>query len=271
MHPLLQQAAERLEQHFRADDRCLGIYLWGSAGRGTADLHSDLDLALVVRDGAFEAVKAELPSICERVCRKIQGWLPEGERDQFGNYAFLFEAEAQLLLCDLTLMTAAFLARNPRSQPIRILFDREGVLAAISNKAPLPPYSPERLLPTIHDYWVYAYLNGKYWKRSDLHKLLYVQDVLFQTRMKLLHALHPGEDWTWWPISIHHLPDEHQARLRVYFGQNDLAAIAPAMTSEFDLFSRDAQEAARAWDVVYPESLEQSVRRHLRGMGLPIL
>src|SRR5437763_607918 len=152
MHPVLQGAAERLEEHFRTDPCCLGIYLWGSAGRGTADLYSDLDFAVVVRDDQFAAVKAELRSTCERLCGKIQGWLPEGERDQFGNYAFLFEAEAHLLLCDLSLMTSGFLATNPRAQRIQILYDPEGLLAAAQARARPPSYSPDRLLPTIHEY-----------------------------------------------------------------------------------------------------------------------
>ena len=270
MHPLLHQTATNLEQHFRADARCLGIYLWGSAGRGTDDLYSDLDLGIVVRDEEFDAVRAELRSTCERICGKIQGWLPEGERDQFGNYAFLFEADTHLLLCDLTVMSAAFLAKNPGSRPIRILFDPAGLLAAAHKEASLPSYSPDRLLPTIHEYWVYAYLNGKYWKRSDLDKLLYVQSTLFQIHMKLLHALHPAEEWSWWPVSLHHLPEEHQAAMRSYFGANDLAAIAAALRSELDLFSQDAQAAAQAWDAAYPHALEHAVRGHLREMGLPI-
>ncbi len=270
MHPLLEQTAAKLEEHFRADDRCLAIYLWGSAGRGTDDLSSDLDLGIVVRDEEFNAVKTELRPICERICGKIQGWLPEGERDQFGNYAFLFEAEGHLLLCDLTLMSAAFLTKNPSSRPIRVLFDPDGLLAAAQIAASPSPYSPDRLLPTIHDYWVYAYLNGKYWKRSDLDKLLYVQSTLFQTHVKLLHALHPGEEWSWWPVSLHHLPEEHQAAMRVYFSANHLAAIAAALRSELDLFSRDAQAATQAWDAPYPHALEHAVRRHLREMGLPI-
>jgi len=244
--------------------------LWGSAGRGTDDLYSDLDLGVVIRDQEFDAVRAELRSTCERICGKIQGWLPEGERDQFGNYAFLFEADTHLLLCDLTVMSAAFLAKNSGSRPIRILFDPEGLLAAAHKEASPSSYSPDRLLPTIHEYWVYAYLNGKYWKRSDLDKLLYVQSTLFQIHMKLLHALHPGEEWSWWPISLHHLPEEHQAGMRVYFGANDLAAIAAALRSELDLFSQDAQAAAQAWDAAYPHRLEHAVRRHLREMGLPI-
>jgi predicted nucleotidyltransferase len=271
MNPSLEAAQKKLEQHFRADRRCVGIYLWGSAARGTADAHSDLDLALVVRDNEFAAVKSELRATCERLCGKIQGWLPEGERDQSVNFAFLFEAEDRLLLCDLTLITAAFLAANPRAQPIRILYDPDGLLAAAVSKAQPRPFSPDHLLRMIHEYWVYAYLNGKYWQRSDLHKLLYVQQALFQIHMRLLRAFHPDTDWTWWPISMHHLAPDHQERLRVYFGANDLAAIPASLKQEFDLFSRDAQEAARLWNVVYPQALECSVRWHLQEIGIPLM
>lgn len=270
MHPLLQQTAQNLAQHFRTDPRCLGIYLWGSAGRGNDDRYSDLDLGVVVRDEAFDAVRAELRSTCERICGKIQGWLPEGERDQFGNYAFLFESGAHLLLCDLTVMSADFLAKNPSSRPIRILFDPEGQLAAAQKAVSPSSYSPDRLLPTLHGYWVYAYLNGKYWQRSDLDKLLYVQSTLFQIHMRLLHALHPNEEWSWWPLSFHHLPDEHRAAMRVYFSAGDLAGVAAALPAELDLFSRDARSAARAWDAPYPNALEDAVRRHLRVVGLPV-
>jgi hypothetical protein len=268
MHPLLKQKTGKVEQHFRSDDRCEGLFLWGSAGKGTDDAYSDLDLGIVVRDEAFGAVKGELRSVCEQLCGKIQGWLPEGEQDQFGNYAFLFEAEDCLLLCDFSLMSATFFTHSYPPRPHRILFDREGVLAAARGPAPLPVYSSDHLLPTIHEYWVYAYLNGKYWKRADLHKLLYVQSVLFRTHFRLLHALHPDEDWSWWPTSIGRLPEPHQERLRDYLGACDLAEIPTALEREMDQFSHDAQAAAHAWDIEYPHSLERAVRRHLKAMGL---
>jgi hypothetical protein len=38
MQPLLSRVLESAERHFRADDRCLGLYLFGSSGRGTDDV-----------------------------------------------------------------------------------------------------------------------------------------------------------------------------------------------------------------------------------------
>src|SRR5262249_54552128 len=111
MHPILSATLEKAERHFRADDRCLGLYLFGAAGRGSDDAYSDLDLAIVVRDEAYAAMKQDFRETCERICGPIQVWLPEGEREQFCNYAFLFEAGEHLLLCDFSLLTASFLAQ----------------------------------------------------------------------------------------------------------------------------------------------------------------
>jgi hypothetical protein len=270
MHPFLSATLEKAERHFRADDRCLGLYLFGSAGRGTDDAYSDLDLAIVVRDEAYEAVKRELRETCERICGPIQVWLPEGEREQFCNYAFLFEAGEHLLLCDFSLLTGSFLAQRRGKPGDRILFDREGALAAVRGEARPAPFVPERLGAVIDEYWVYAYINGKYWQRGDLYKLLSLQQTLFQIHVRLLHAFHPAADWSWWAASVQQLSPERQERMRVYFGAGEPAAIAAALGAELDLFSADARAACQVWSVDYPHALERHVRRHLRAMGLPV-
>jgi predicted nucleotidyltransferase len=270
MRPYLKQTIDLLEQHFRTDTRCLGIYLWGSAGKGTEDAYSDVDIAIVVRDEDFSAIKSELPSICERFCGPIAVWLPEGASEQACNFAFLFEADSALLLYDFTVITRKFLLESRRLRLDRILFDREGLLTAARAGFRAQPYSPDRLLPTIDEYWVYAYLNGKYYKRLDTNKLLYVQQHLFQVHVRLLHALHPDAEWSWWPLSIKHLAEERQPQMRVYFGAREPEEIGTALDTEFSLFSEDAQAACRAWDKEYPRTLEQSVRQHLRSMGLPM-
>jgi hypothetical protein len=270
MHPLLKQTLADLERHFRADPRCLGIYLWGSVGTVTEDDYSDVDLGLVIRDAEYPAVKAELRSVCERLCGPILAWLPEGEREGFCNFAFLFEAHGQLWLYDLCIETQGFLAGRKRLQSPRILFDPEGVLAAAGRVAAAPSYSCDRLLPAIQEYWVYAYLNGKYWKRAGFYQLLYVQNRLFEIHQRLLHAFDPDADWSWWPLNLKRLPAERQARMRLYFGCTECEEIGVALRGELNGFAQDAREACRAWGIEYPHSLEQSVRSHLVRMGLPV-
>ncbi len=270
MHPRLHQVLETAERHFRADDRCLGLYLFGSSGRGTDDAYSDLDLAVVVRDDAYEAIKREFRATCEGIWGPIQVWLPEGEREQFCNYAFLFEAGGELLLCDFSLLSASFLAQRRGKPEDRIVFDREGALAAVRGEASRAQFSPDCLGRTIDEYWVYAYINGKYWRRGDLYKLLYLQQTLFQIHVRLLQAFHPTADWSWWAASVQQLSRERQEQMRVYFGANEAPAIAAALSTELDLFSQDAQAACQVWSIEYPHALERHVRRHLRVLGLPV-
>jgi hypothetical protein len=269
MHPRLEETLETMEQQFRADSRCLGLYLFGSVGRGTDDAYSDLDLVVVVRDDAYEAVKAAFRPLCERLCGPLSVWLPEGERAQFVNYAFLFEGEGELLLADVSLMSGSYFARHG-GRPDRILFDPEGLLRA-GPVAPAPRYSPETLAPTIAEYWVYAYINGKYWQRGDALKLRYLQETLFRIHVRLLHALYPSEEWSWWPVSLRRLPEAHRERLLAYLGLAEPAAIAAVLGGELDTFSEDARSACRACGIDYPEETERAVRAHLRRMGLPVV
>ncbi len=50
---------ERAVARFRDDDRVSGLVLGGSLARGDADFYSDVDLYVISRDEAFDAVFAE--------------------------------------------------------------------------------------------------------------------------------------------------------------------------------------------------------------------
>ena len=266
MHPVLTESLDRLKAHFSQEERCLGIYLWGSLGNQTADGFSDVDVAVVVRSEDYAAVKAELRSVCETHCGPILVWMAEGESADFVNYAFLFESGEDLLLYDVALLTDARLAKNPPLHPRQILFDK-------TNSFPTSVQPPTSFLPDMQglsaillNYWVYTYLNGKYYGRKDIYKLLYVQQTLFQSHLNLLRWLHLGKEWNWWARDVHHLPEAKQQELLVYFGASTPEEVASALEKEMTLFSQDAQTACQQWGVEYPHALEQGVREHLRRM-----
>lgn len=268
MDPLLTESLGRLEAHFHADPRCVGIYLWGSLGAGTADAHSDIDVALVIRDEDYAAVRAELRLHIDRLCGPTLVWLPEGETPDFCNYAFLFQAEGRVLLYDLQVMRhSTFLAR--RARPDRILFEREG---ALSTASPTPPagtmFDAARLPWLIDNYWVYAYLNGKYFRRKDLYKLLYIQQTLFQTHLQVLNSLWPEERWSWWAAAVKHLDPARREALLVYFGTATVETVCAALERELGIFAVDACIACERHGVEYPSALEVSVRHHLREAGV---
>ena len=270
MHQVLLDSLDRLQRRLALDDRCLGMFLAGSIGNNTADDWSDVDAVAVLRDDGYAALKSEFPAICTADCGPILIWLPEGERDDSVNFAFLYEVEDRVHLYDFSIFSATALRQAAWLRPQHILFDKDGSLAtAAAREAHAAAiFQPASLRHQINNWWVYTYLNGKYYKRRDVYKMLYVQGVIFQTHMKLLHAFHPQLEWNWWARDIHHLTPAQQQELLVYFSAARPDDLAAALGREMDLFSRDAQAACREWQIDYPMSIENGVRKHLRQMGV---
>ena len=113
IHPGLRDSLRRIEAHFQADRRCAAMYLWGSLGNETADAYSDVDIAIVVHDLEYQAVKSELRSLCETLCGPVLAWLPEGERPQSCNFAFLFACDDAVLLYDFYLSSVTEAHKGP--------------------------------------------------------------------------------------------------------------------------------------------------------------
>jgi hypothetical protein len=268
MHPTLLKSLQNLQDHYAKDERCLGMFLKGSIGAGTTDEWSDVDLDAVFRDEDYAAARDEVRAVCESLCGPILVWLPEGESDDSVNYAFLFEDGGRTHLYDFAVASAGHVKRASWLRPQRILFDRTGLLAEAARRAPTPTFNPADLLHQINIYFVYAYLSGKYFKRADAYKMIYVQQVIFQTHLRVLNAFYPDAQWNWWARDVQSLPPEKQAELLVYFGANQCGPIARALQTELDLFSRDAQAACARYDVRYPAELERGVREHFDMMGL---
>ena len=256
-----------MQAHFRADARCLGIYLHGSIGRGETDAYSDVDVTVVVSDESYEAIRDELRPLCERICGPVAVWLPEGERRYFCNYAFLYESGDDLLLWDLEVV-AAGLFEQEKMRPDRVLYDPTGILGEQARQPkPAADVTPARLKHLIDQFWVYAYLDGKYARRNSLYKLLYVQQVLFQTHLRVLLIRHLGSEGSWWADDVNRLPAGTQAELTVYFGASTIDGLCEALTREVEMFGRDARAACEKLGANYPEALESAVRRHLKAMG----
>ncbi len=246
------------------------MYLHGSIGRGETDAYSDIDVCAVIEDDHYEAVRGEMRSICEDLFGPIVIWLPEGEQPRYCNFAFLFEHGDELLLTDFDIVARSLFVEWNRP-PDRILWDRHGILARVSQAAAsAPTYTDERLLRLIDTYWVYAYLDGKYMRRDDVYKMLYVQQTLLQLHIRLLHARHMGEEGAWWAGDIVRLPEATQAELRCYFSGPSVSRAARALARSIGLFARDAQRFCAERGIRYPEEREQAVRRHLAAMGLPV-
>jgi predicted nucleotidyltransferase len=58
--PHHQELLQLITKFYAGDDRILALILFGSLGRGAGDAWSDLDLAVIVRDGVHVDISAEL-------------------------------------------------------------------------------------------------------------------------------------------------------------------------------------------------------------------
>ena len=271
MHASLLEGLDRAQRELQSDDRCLAVFLWGSAGSKTADEFSDLDVAVVVRDDCYASLKEDVPALCERTFGRPIAWIPEGEQDAFVNYAFLFKAGADLLLCDLMVVSETWIGANPTWISEEILLDRTGLSKKLSAgpKHGGAGFSASKLSECLHNYWIYIYLNGKQFRRSSVFKLLNIQQALFERHLSVLRFLYPDLAWTWWAAKdAYLLPEAHQERLLTYFTGARLDTICDLLRNEMDLFCEDARHVCRKCDTDYPDELERNVRQHLRRMHL---
>jgi len=256
-------ALQRMRRRFEADGRCQAMCLWGSAASGAADEHSDLDVSVVLADEAYDPFVAGLKSLCEEVCGPIEAWLPEGQATGFCNWAFLYRDGDDVLLVDLLTVSASEFERR-RMDGGCCLFDRRQDRRQPAAPAFAPGAEPSRLSDLVQRYWVYAYLNGKYARRGDVFKLLYVQHVLMETHMAVLGYVHSFSDWGWWARDAQRLAPSHRADILRYFPAAEPSAVVAALLPEAAAFGRDAREACKRWSVPYPEHTERAVLEHLR-------
>lgn len=259
MHPALKALLDETITIFQNDPRVLAAYYFGSVNRAEEDDLSDADVMFVIRPESFEEFDRELPPLFAKLCPQILLWWPERfNREDWKNYAILFKSEGALLQYDLTFM------KPPGSVvtvlPEQFIFDKAGLLNPAPPSVEEPTEFP-KLRWTIEMFWIFAYITAKYLKRGDIYKLLYAQEGLREAHFTILRALNPTANNRWWPKTAQQVaPAEQTADILLYFGANDVAAIARVVPKELDNFSRDARLACGKWQVEYPASLEERVR-----------
>jgi hypothetical protein len=203
-----------------------------------------------------------LPALFSELCPRIQLWWPERfNREDWKNYAILFEAEGALLQYDMTFMKSP----GPVISilPKQFIFDKAGILKPAASPSEVQ-YDPQKLRWTVEMFWVYAYIMAKYLKRGDIYKLLYAQEGLRDAHLAILGALKPAAGRFWWPKTAKQVVSEDKtADILLYFSGADIAVIAQAFPKELDNFSRDARLACAKWKIEYPEDLEQVMREHI--------
>ena len=272
MNQVLQDIYQSLIEQFKADERVLAGWEYGSLGKGTSDQFSDVDPVFVIRDEDFAAFDRQLPELFTRFGFPIRLWWPEGfNNDEARNYAIFIQAD-DLLQYDMTIARASSLKEGGWGKvflvdcgKIEVFFDKTGLVARSLAELHAPGYSTDRLVWQIERYWVYAFIMTKYLNRRDLYKAIYCQQTLMSNHLDVLRALYPPDtNWSWWPWTVKHiLSAEQQHSITLYFSARDLGEITGILKEELDAFSAHARQACERQGKVYPEMLEQDVRAHL--------
>lgn len=269
MHRYLQTCIDRFCAYWREDPRVTALSVNGSGGRGADDEWSDADLLMAVKEEAYPDVCRELRALAEELCGEVRLWLPEGETGKSVNFAFLFESEGEQFLFDYSVIWESVLVSCPYIEAGKILFDKTGSLTAAGERfLSRPGGSSEDLAVLIDSYLIYTYLNGKYYRRRDVCKMLYIQDTLMTMHTRLYAKLYPDLRLSgWWCMDVKALPPERTAEILLYRQPPDCDAILKAVFQELDLFSRDAREACAMAGIAYPMEKETYVRRQLVEAG----
>ena len=235
----LPQHRELLERAFarlKDDAGAVGLVVGGSLAHGGADFYSDVDLYVVVRDGAFEEVFAERDPIAEAVGSPLFAFdvdpVPGGSTD----HIVVYEGPVKF---DFMYLRESDLEPHPKWVDCAVLKDtdgRVGALVARSEALGLGGPSAEDLSELNQKFWTWCwYVFGKI-ERGELWEAL---DGLHSTRTL---ALVPLLDWA------AERPHEGYRRLERKTNQEQasrlLATVAPmrahdlhaALRAEVELF-----------------------------------
>jgi hypothetical protein len=173
--------------------------------------------------------------VCERVCGRIELWVPEGARPDGCKSASLFEHAGEPLLYDVAVAPRAAVLTDGQ-RPGRSVIDREELLASRRATRRPAPSAPERLPHAVEHCWLFAYLSGKDARRRDVPTLLSVQQTRLHARPEARRARHLEGEWGWWPRDLGRPPAEAQAALLRCFPAPEVPALREARGEEVQRF-----------------------------------
>jgi predicted nucleotidyltransferase len=175
---LLGRAVARLQD----DARVVALVLGGSLAHGAADPYSDVDLYVVVRDGAFDGVLAERDAIAEAVGSPLFAFdvdpVPGGSTDRIVVYE---GPDGFPTKFDFMYLKESDLEPAPKWAGCPVLKDeggRVGAVVARSEGYAQPPPSPEALQELNQKFWTLCWYvfgkiaRGELWEALDgLHDI----------------------------------------------------------------------------------------------------
>jgi len=171
--PRHRELLERAFARFRDDARTVGLAVGGSLARGGGDSYSDVDLYVVVRDGAFEDVLAERGPTAEAVGSPLFAFDVDPVAGGSTDHIVLYEGPVKF---DFLYLKESHLGPHPRWDGCAVLKDADGRLGAVvaRSEALRPPRpSAEDLSELNQKFWILCWYafgkieRGELWEALD--------------------------------------------------------------------------------------------------------
>ena len=274
MHKDLVSAFDKMVQILKQDSRCKGGWHFGSFGRGQTDDYSDYDVVFLVADKDFESFADDVPTLMTEISDELLlCWAEDFNNDYFKNFCNAFRIGSDIHQLDFFISNHDYqddyMCRFHRKGCTRenIIFDRTGETAALLDKdCDIGNHYPDTVR-CIDTYWFHAFMLIKYFKRSDIFKIIKNIDILFHAHVDLLLSRYDRLDWSGWESKVKHcVPIEKQEHLKVYFTIADTASLENAFKSGIALFKDDADEICRYKNITYSESAVQKISSYIEKM-----
>jgi predicted nucleotidyltransferase len=254
MQPHHQATLERFVAVCQEDERAVAAFLGGSYARGTADVHSDLDLYVITTDSAFDTFCAERVAFVHKLGEPLF-------LEDFGNsdiicYILANDTEGEVGIGRVGAFTQI------HSGPYRVLVDKGGILT----NALFPPHQAEpaaqsqKLQQLITWFWhelshfITAMQRDQLWWAHGQLEVMRLQCV---NLARLRHNFaDPYVTDEYFKVELA-LPVDQLAALQSTFCPLEKVAIQQAALVILDFYRSVAPPLASAHGLAYPTDLAQ--------------
>jgi predicted nucleotidyltransferase len=255
----------RAVEIYERDARVRALWLSGSVARGTADVASDLDLLVAIRDEDLPAFAADWASLLREITPTViarpLSFLP-------GSFYSVTPARERF---DVVVESVGGLARTFFRSRL-LVFDKDGIAGSVPPAVAGPGPSRERIAQLVEEFWRDFGMMDVFVARGDV--LLGIEGV--HVLRGLLYQLFCEDD----APAASGGTKQWSARLRAAqrdvlealpTGGRSIAEVIAASEAVGRAFVRDARAICARHGVAWPDDLDAATRRHLRAHGLPSL
>lgn len=256
---------DRVVAVFAADERVRAMWLGGSLARGTADIASDLDVLVAVRerdvDAFLEEWRAWLADVTPTVIARRLPFLR-------GGFYSVTPGRERL---DVVVESVDALTETPFRTRL-LVFDRDGLDAEVPTPVAAVGPSSERVDTLVEEFFRDYGMFNTVVEREDwllgVEAVHTIRSLLYQLFVEANAPL-PGMGVKQWSTKL--TPEQRAVLESLPTGVATRDGVVAAHEEVACAFVAHARPICRDLGVPWPEELDVATRRYLEGHGLPAL